>query len=252
MSATLQQVQQYWDAQPCNSRHGPCFEAVAARRYYVEPHIEEFADFAAWAGARVLEVGCGIGTDAIRFAMAGADVTAVDLSAKSLAIARQNAMWAGVRVDFREANAESLGDVVALSDYDLVYSFGAIHHTPSPERVIDQLRTGMREGAELRMMVYATWAWKNLMVRLGRAQREAQAGCPIASRYSARGVRRLLRGFDVRRVEKAHHFTWDIPAYRRGEYRRAWPWRHVPQWAIERFGRVLGTHLLVWARTIGQ
>ena len=61
------------------------------RKYFVEPHIPAFAQFERWKGKKVLEVGCGIGTDAINFARAGARVTAVDLSDESLKLAKQRA-----------------------------------------------------------------------------------------------------------------------------------------------------------------
>ena len=72
-------VRRYWDARPCNIRHSPkpvgskeYFDEVEARKYFVEPHIPGFAEFERWRGKRVLEVGCGIGTDSINFARAGA------------------------------------------------------------------------------------------------------------------------------------------------------------------------------------
>src|SRR5437588_11658959 len=91
-------VREYWNARPCNVRHSTkpigtreYFDEVEARKYLVEPHIPVFADFDRWRGFKVLEIGCGIGTDTINFARSGASVTAVDLSANSLAIARQRA-----------------------------------------------------------------------------------------------------------------------------------------------------------------
>ncbi len=114
---SIADVQQYWDARPCNIRHSPkpvgsreYFDEVEARKYLVEPHIPAFAEFERWAGKRVLEVGCGIGTDSINFARAGAELTAVDLSSESLRIAEQRAEVMGVadRIRFVQANAEEL------------------------------------------------------------------------------------------------------------------------------------------------
>ena len=90
----IAQVHDYWNVRPCNIRHSPqpdgsreYFDKVEALKYLVEPHIPGFAEFPRWAGKRVLEMYCGIGTDTINFARAGARVTAVDLSEKSLELA---------------------------------------------------------------------------------------------------------------------------------------------------------------------
>src|ERR1700760_4018684 len=92
----IEQVHDYWNARPCNIRHSTkpvgtkeYFDEVEWRKYFVEPHIPGFAQFSRWKGKKVLEIGCGIGTDTSNFAKAGATVTAVDLSDASLDLAKQ-------------------------------------------------------------------------------------------------------------------------------------------------------------------
>src|SRR5436190_5985180 len=136
-------VQDFWDARPCNIRHSlqpvgtrEYFDEVERRKYFVEPHIPQFAEFSRWRDNRVLEIGCGIGTDTINFARAGARVTAFDLSPKSLELASQRAKVFDLsdQIQFYQGNAEELTKVVPIEPYDLVYSFGVIHHTPHPNR----------------------------------------------------------------------------------------------------------------------
>src|SRR6185369_10068723 len=149
----ITKVSDYWNARPCNIRHSTkpvgtreYFDEVEARKYMVEPHIPGFAEFERWRGKKVLEIGCGIGTDTVNFARHGAQVTSVDLSEKSLELARQRIRVYGLegQVQFFHGNAEELENLVPLEPYDLIYSFGVIHHTPHPERVLEQMRRYVR------------------------------------------------------------------------------------------------------------
>jgi SAM-dependent methyltransferase len=244
----IETVQQYWDARPCNVRHSDkpvgsreYFDEVEKRKYYVEPHIPAFAEFPRWAGKRVLEIGCGI---------AGAQVTAVDLSPKSLDIARGRAQVFGLepRIRFFQADAEHLDRTVPAEKYDLVYSFGVIHHTPQPRRAIESLRAYLAKDAELRLMIYAKNSWKAAMIDAGFDRPEAQAGCPVAFTYTPEEARELLAGFEILDMGQDHIFPYVIEKYVRYEYELQ-PWfRSMPHEMFRALERRFGWHLLARAR----
>ena len=270
----VEQVQEYWNRRPCNIRHSTkpvgsreYFDEVDARRYMVEYHIPGFAEFDRWRDKRVLEVGCGIGTDTTRFARAGAHVTAVDLSEKSLEVARQRMEVYGVsdRVQFYSANAEELTQVVPQGPYDLIYSFGVIHHTPHPERVLAEMRKCASPKTTLKLMVYYRYAWKVLWILLGygRGQfwklselvarnSEAQTGCPVTFTYSRREARILLdrSGFRATEMCVEHVFPYRIEDYVQYRYVKEWYFRWIPAPMFCAFERRFGWHLCITAEPI--
>jgi ubiquinone/menaquinone biosynthesis C-methylase UbiE len=253
----IQTVQAYWNARPCNIRHSPrpigskeYFDEVEKRKYFVEPHIPSFAQFDKWKDKKVLEVGCGIGTDTINFARAGASVTAVDLSDQSLSLARQRAKIFGLdhRITFYQANAEELGTVVPDESFDMVYSFGVIHHTPNPSNAVAQLRRYMTASSELRLMLYAKNSWKSIMIEMGLDQPEAQSGCPVAFTYTEDEVRELLQGFTVLEIKQEHIFPFVVEKYVKYEYEIV-PWfASMPKAMFAALEKKLGWHMLVTAR----
>jgi len=271
----VEAVRDYWNARPCNVRHSPkdvgtrdYFDEVEARKYRVEPHIPKFADFAAWKGKRVLEVGCGIGTDTINFARAGATVTAVDLSDESLQLARRRADVFGLqdRITFHQANAEELTASVLVETYDLVYSFGVIHHTPHPEAAIRQVARYMGPGSTAKIMVYNRWSWKVLWIlatygkmrfwdldRQVANHSEAETGCPVTYTYSRSTARQLLAagGLDMTRADIEHIFAYHIPDYVQYRYVPVWPRRLLPDPAFHWLEHHLGWHLCLTARLQG-
>ena len=268
----ITKVREYWNARPCNIRHSPkpvgtreYYDEVEARKYNVEQHIPQFAQFERWKGKKVLEIGCGIGTDTMSFARAGAHVTAVDLTEKSLEVARKRAEVFGFedRVRFIQANAEKLSESVAVEPYDLVYSFGVLHHTPHPERVLDEIRKYVKPESTLKIMVYNRWSWKVLWVlfiygmgqfwkldRLIAEYSEAQTGCPVTYSYSRTGGRRLLEthGFEMTDVMVDHIFPYSIPEYVHYRYKIVWYFRWMPRFLFRALERAFGWHLCLTAK----
>lgn len=230
----------------------------------MEPHIPGFAQFEKWEGKKVLEIGCGIGTDTINFARHGAFVTAVDLSERSLELAERRAAVYGLqdRVKFYRANAEELSEVVPIEEYDLIYSFGVVHHTPHPERAIAQLRRYCNSQTVLKLMVYYRYAWKVFWILFaqGKGQfwrlpalvaeySEAQSGCPVTHTYSRRAAKKMLEahGFRINEIAVDHIFPYQIEEYVRYQYKKVWYFARMPQPLFHRLESCLGWHLLVTA-----
>jgi SAM-dependent methyltransferase len=223
---------------------------VDKRKYFVEPHIPGFAQFERWKGKRVLEVGCGLGTDTINFAGVGALMTAVDPSDESLKLAKQRAKVFGLEdsITFYQANAEDLSSSVPVDSYDLVYSFGVIHHTPKPSNAIAQMKLYMAPTSELRLMLYAKNSWKNIMIEAGFGQPEAQSGCPIAFTYMQDGVRDVLDGVVIVEIKQDHISPFLIEKYIKNEYEIAPGFSAMPKHMFAALEKSLGWQMLVTAR----
>lgn len=268
---TIQQVERWWDSHPCNLNHSAApvgsltySRQVTAKKHTVEPHIPKFAKFWEWRGKRVLEIGCGIGTAAIAFAKAGADVVAYDLSSVSLEIAKKRALAENVDIEFLQRSAENALFPEEL--FDLVFSFGVIHHTPRPGRILDYAYRSMKEDGEFRFMVYNRWSTKALGLflkywRPGMSfddavakHSEAQGGCPVTFTYTPRKITKMVEnsGMYVVSIEKAHIFPYIIKHYRQHRYIKRWYYRLMPQVMFRWLERHFGWHLLVVAKRSGK
>jgi len=257
-SDEISQVRDYWDDRPCNIRHSDLpmgtreyFDEVEERKYFVEPHIPAFAEFEKWEGKRVLEIGCGIGTDAINFSRAGADYVGVELSPESLKLAMARFKVFGLQGQLFEADAESLSESeIPDGPYDLVYSFGVLHHTPNTARAIQQLSTFMGQKSVLKIMMYARNSWKSMLIEEGLDQPEAQDNCPIARTYTPSQISELLEegGFSIEEIWQDHVFPYQIREYVNSRYELE-PWfAAMPPNVWHAMNRHLGWHMLITAR----
>jgi SAM-dependent methyltransferase len=194
VTARLEEVQSFWDANPCGSatvdaERGtlPVFLEYERHRYATEPYILELLDLADIGSRRVVELGCGMGTDGTRFTRAGAVYTGVDLTPAGAQLTRRNHLLRGLPARTLTASAEELP--IASDSIDLVYSHGVIHHTPQIERAVDEIRRILKPGGRLHLMVYHRNSFNyrvsiQLLRRLGALLLLAPRGVRLAHRVS--------------------------------------------------------------------
>lgn len=255
MTATIEEVKRFWDDRPCNIRHSTkevgtldYFNEVTKKKFFVENHILKFTKFPEWKDKKVLEIGCGLATVGINFAFNEAKYTGVELSEESLALAQRRFEIFKQPGTFYLGNAEELSSFVPVETYDLIYSFGVIHHSPQPEKIISEIKKYMNENSVLKIMLYAKNSWKNYMIESGLDQPEAQYGCPIANTYTKEEVVELLDGFEVLSIDQDHIFPYQIEPYKRGEYIKQ-PWfEAMPPDVFRALEENLGWHLLITAK----
>jgi SAM-dependent methyltransferase len=118
--------------------------------------VNPFADMMtlhAIAGKRVLEIGCGMGFHTELFARAGATLTSIDLSPTSVKATKTRLQLKGLIADVREMDAEGLA--LPSEDFDMVWSWGVIHHSSRTGRIVREIARVLRPGGEARIMVYS-------------------------------------------------------------------------------------------------
>lgn len=156
------QVRSYWEAEPCGTGAAVVdqaeryskdwFDRIEDNRYTLEPFIHQIAQFTRHRGKKVLEVGVGAGTDHLQFARAGAICHGVDLTQAAIETTRARLEIEGLSSELTRLDAESL----PFSDhtFDIVYSWGVIHHSSDPAIIAKEVRRVLKPGGKFIGMVY--------------------------------------------------------------------------------------------------
>ena len=153
------QVRDFWQSSPCDSwfTAEPCgtlafYWSLDEHRYKVHRGLNAAVDFERTRGLRVLEIGCGCGSEAERFVRAGAHYTAVDLTKAAVAISRKRFELGNLDGYFVQGDAENLP--FADGSFDFVYSHGVLHHTPDTPRTIREIHRVLSPGGQAVVMLY--------------------------------------------------------------------------------------------------
>jgi ubiquinone/menaquinone biosynthesis C-methylase UbiE len=202
-------ARQQWTGDPCGAKYGAKYE-FATREFFDEVERNRYQEYAPWmpsvmgfndfAGARLVEIGCGMGTDLLQFARGGAHCTGVDLTPRSIEISRLHFDLYQMRADFVLTDAEKLP--FADESFDVVYSNGVLHHTPGTEQAIREAHRILRPGGVAKVMLYhrhSFYYWSEIILHRGLLRGHFLRGhspTEIMSRYveySEHGARPLVK-----------------------------------------------------------
>jgi ubiquinone/menaquinone biosynthesis C-methylase UbiE len=168
------------------------FEELDDYRFDKLAYLPTLVDFEAYRDKRLVEIGCGIGTDLVRFARGGARTIGVDLSETALRLARRNFEVHGLTGHF------VLGDGGRLplphQSVDVVYAHGVIQYSANPQGIVIEAQRVLKRGGTAIFMVYNRVSWLMAMSRVTKVPLEHQ-DAPGLRMYSIAEFEQLLQGF---------------------------------------------------------
>ena len=207
-----ERVRAFWQANPCGVKFADAppgtrrfYELVEAHRYTKEWHIPSAAGFDRTSGLRVLEVGCGLGTDGAQFAEAGADYTGVDLTEAAVELARKRFELFDLSGTFQTEDAEKL--TFPDESFDLAYSHGVLHHTPDTQKAIDEIHRILRPGGRAVVMLYHRNSYNfriniSLLRRMGAHLLRWESGLKLVHKITGEPIDSLRQHAALLRTER--------------------------------------------------
>jgi SAM-dependent methyltransferase len=197
--ALLAEIRDYWnerihDLAIATSPIGTpgFFNELEAYRFEKLDYLPKVVHFDDYRGKKLLEVGCGVGTDLAHFVRAGATSVGVDLSERAVELARQNLAHQALLAELHVMNGEALE--FANNSFDVVYAHGVLQYTADPAQMIEEIVRVLRPGGEAILMVYNRRSWLNALSKLMAVELE-HADAPVLRKYTAEEFRKLLSPF---------------------------------------------------------
>lgn len=261
-----QRARDQWGEDPCGAEGDRAnefgtreyFDEIERRRYQeYAPWMPKLMGFADFAGARLLEVGCGMGTDLLQFARGGALCTGIDLTPRSIAITRHRFALYGERADLMIGDGERLP--FADNTLDVVYSNGVLHHTPDTAGAIREIHRVLNLGGTAKVMVYHKSSvnyWGEMILHRGLLRGEllrgkspedimsrwveysAHGGRPLVKAYTRKDARELFKDFSQIKIDIEQLLRSEIPVFGRS----------IPDRLFTALRRSVGWNLIITAR----
>ena len=258
-------AREQWSQDPCGAaydREHPLgtrefFDAIEKHRYSeYAPWMPQLMGFENFSGARLLEVGCGMGTDLLQFSRGGARCIGIDLTPRSIEITQHRFRLYDADGSFMISDGEHL----PFSDgsFDVVYSNGVLHHTPDTAGAVREVHRVLRPGGTAKIMLYHRNSlnyWVEIVLRRGllgaeflrgRSAEEIMSRVIEISEHEARPLvkvysRRQARGL----FERFKQVNVEVEQLMRAELRFLSPL--VSDSMLARLSRLIGWNVIVTA-----
>lgn len=243
---TIDSVRDFWETHVNNEYYTgkargseAYFDEIERRRYRWHYHLVDYFAQLQGSTGRLLEIGCGIGVDSIQLARCGFDVTAVDLTNTAIEVAQEHAQFRCQEINFQVGNSEQLD--FDDESFDAVYSFGVLHHTPSIDVAIAEVRRVLKPGGTAHIMLYHKHSIVNLVHRAFNlpyeSPRNLKDHCPVVYTFTESEARELFKDFSRVEVVADYPFTYSF------RYFTFW----MPAVLQRAIGKHLGWHLMIRA-----
>ena len=245
--------ERYWNQNPIGAE--PFNAEPGSAEFYREylAYYDEFYDYKwptfeyeKYKDHKVLEIGCGLGIDSVKFARSGADLTCIDLSDTSVRCTRQLLDHLGLNASVSKGNAKRLG--FSYEVFDVVYAYGVLMHVDDEQRAVQEIHRVLKPGGEALVVLYHRRSWFWLLSKLTGTNVESDAGDPPINRVHTVGqVRELFQ--DCSRVDISLDRFPKQTTRRRGWLAFLFNWVFVPLTKLvpRAVMRPFGWHIVVKA-----
>ncbi len=246
MAATLDDVKNFWtqnlnglkflESFPKNAEQ---FWTASDFRYKYHYHLPPLFDRISrdQPGASLLEIGCGMGDDTAQWAKRDMQVTAIDLTEPAVECTKQRLRICGLDAEVKQGNAEHLD--FPDNTFDIVYSFGVLHHSPdTPKTIVEVLRV-LKPGGKALIMLYNR---KSLNYAVHRVLNYPFDGsrkdpCPVEHTYTKEQIMEMFKNFSTSNISVDYLFGTGYGTVN----------RFMPIFLHRSLGKSIGWHLMIEA-----
>lgn len=187
-----------------------------------------------YAAGKLLEVGCGMGTDLLQLARRGMNTTGIDITEEGINLAKIRFELYSVPTELKVDDAENLS--FSDNSFDVVYSFGVLHHTPDTQKSIDEVLRVLKPGGSAIIMLYHRRSFNYVVHRILNAPFDGNRKdrCPIERAYTKKEVYEMFRNFQDVSIDVQYFMTtgygivWDmLPIKMHQIFGGRWGWHLV-------------------------